>query len=72
VRIEPAWLAWYGGSVVRLARVIYDERKFEWMPVLADALEEAGCDDASVLEHLRGPGPHALGCFVLDLLLAKS
>jgi hypothetical protein len=40
--------------------------------VLADALEEAGCADADILGHLRGPGPHVRGCFVLDFLLGKS
>jgi hypothetical protein len=40
--------------------------------VLADALEEAGCDDAYLLSHLRGPGPHAKGCFVIDLLKGRG
>jgi hypothetical protein len=42
------------------------------MPVLADALEDAGCGDAELLGHLRGPGPHARGCFALDLLTGKE
>ena len=71
--LDPAWLAWYGGSVVRLARAIYDERKFEWMPVLADALEEAGCHDRDILGHCREQGGvHARGCWLLDLLLNKG
>jgi hypothetical protein len=40
--------------------------------VLADALEEAGCTDAELLQHLRGPGPHVRGCHLVDLLLAKE
>ena len=40
--------------------------------LLTDALEEAGCDDADLLEHLRGPEPHARGCWALDLILGKS
>jgi hypothetical protein len=72
-RPEPAWLAWYGGSVVRLARAIYDGRKFEWMPVLADALEEAGCRDEDILGHSREQGGvHARGCWLLDLLLNRG
>jgi hypothetical protein len=57
---------------VQLARSLYEERRFEDMPVLADALEEAGCQDAAVLEHCRGPGPHVRGCWVLDVVLGKE
>ena len=42
------------------------------LAVLADALEEAGCDNADLLSHLRGPGPHVRGCWALDLLLGKE
>jgi len=42
------------------------------MPILADALEDAGCTDAAILEHCRGPGPHVRGCWVVDLILGKS
>jgi hypothetical protein len=63
------WLKWNGGALVRLARVIDDERAFDQLPVLADALEEAGCTDAAILAHCRGPGPHVRGCWVVDLLL---
>jgi hypothetical protein len=59
-------------EVLLLARSLYEERRFEDMPVLADALEEAGCQDAAVLGHCRGPGPHVRGCWVLDLLLGKE
>jgi hypothetical protein len=55
-----------------MAQVIYDERKFEDLPFLADALEEAGCDNADILNHCRGPGPHVRGCWVVDLLLGKE
>ena len=70
--IDPAILAWKDGTVRRLAQVIYDERAFLDMPVLADALEEAGCQDSTILDHLRGPGPHVRGCGPLDLLLGKE
>jgi hypothetical protein len=72
VTVDAPVLAWYGGSVVRLARLIYDERKFECMPELGDALEAAGCRDDDILGHCRGPGPHARGCWLVDLLLKKQ
>jgi hypothetical protein len=54
-----------------MAHQLYDERRFDELPILADALEEAGCSEDSVLAHLRSGGPHARGCWVLDLLRAK-
>jgi hypothetical protein len=68
VRTDPAWLRWHDQTVPRLAQALYDEGTFERLPVLADALEEAGCTRAELLDHLRGPGPHARGCWVVDLL----
>ncbi len=70
-RLDPAWLVWEGGTIPNIARSAYEERAFDRLPVLADALEEAGCDAAELLAHLRGPGPHARGCWALDLLLGK-
>lgn len=58
--------------MVKLARAIYDERAFERMPILADALEDAGCHNPDILEHCRGPGPHVRGCWVVDILLEKA
>jgi hypothetical protein len=66
--LEPSWQT---PAAMALARSMYEERNFEIMPVLADALEEAGCADADILGHCRGPGPHVRGCWVLDLILAK-
>jgi hypothetical protein len=63
-----AWLVWDGGALARIARSIYDASRFEDLPVLADALEEAGCTDAVFLDHCRGPGPHVRGCWVVDFL----
>jgi hypothetical protein len=54
-----------------VAEAVYAERAFERLPVLADALEDAGCNEAEILRHLRGPGQHARGCFVLDSLLGQ-
>jgi hypothetical protein len=70
--IEPGWLRWNGGTLVRLATVIYDERRFEDMPVLTDALEEAGCADEAILSHGRDGGPHCRGCWLVDALLGKE
>jgi hypothetical protein len=70
--VAPAWLAWDGSTAPKLAQAVYDERAFERLPLLADALEEAGCSDAELLGHLRGPGPHVRGCWVVDLLLGRG
>jgi hypothetical protein len=59
-------------DVVSLARAIYDERAFDRMPILADALEDAGCTNADILEHCRQPAQHVRGCWALDLILGKS
>jgi hypothetical protein len=67
--VDPAWLAWNGGTVAQLARAIYTERAFDRLPILADALEDAGCTDDAILRHCRGGRPHVRGCWVLDLLL---
>lgn len=64
--------SWRSESAVSLASAIYAERAFDRLPILADALEEADCDHADVLNHLRGPGPHARGCWVADGVLGKS
>jgi hypothetical protein len=72
VTVDPCWLTWNGGTVPNLAQVIYDERRFQDLPVLADALEEAGCDNADILAHCRQPGEHVRGCWVVDLLLGRE
>jgi hypothetical protein len=69
--ISPMVLAWKDGTVPKIAQIIYDECAFDRLPVLADALEEAGCSDQELLTHLRAPGPHVPGCWAIDLLLGK-
>jgi hypothetical protein len=69
VTVDPSWRT---SDVVALARGVYDERAFDRLPVLADALQDAGCEDEQVLGHCRGPGPHARGCGVIDGLLGKA
>jgi hypothetical protein len=63
---------WRTQTVVALATGIYEERAFDRLPILADALEESGCDNADVLSHCRGPGPHVRGCWVVDLVFGRE
>jgi hypothetical protein len=72
VMLEPGWLAAHGGTTAAMARTIYEERRFDELPVLADALEEAGCPSAETVAHCRGAGPHTRGCWALDGLLGKK
>jgi hypothetical protein len=69
VALDPGWLR---PPVPSLARSLYDDRAFDHLPILADALEEAGCTDPEILGHLRSPGPHVRGCWALDLVLGRA
>ncbi len=76
VSVDPAWLT---SSVLAVAQAAYDQRDLPagnldpiQLNILADALEDAGCTDSLLLGHLRGHGPHALGCWALDLALGKE
>jgi hypothetical protein len=62
---------WRSETVTALANGIYIDHAFDRLPIMADALEEAGCDDPAMLTHLRATGPHCRGCWVLDLALGK-
>jgi hypothetical protein len=64
--------AWRAANVTALAQSIYDERAFDRMPILADALEDAGCDNTQILEHCRSGGEHVRGCWVVGLVLGKN
>ncbi len=77
--IVPAWLTWRDCTVQKLAQTAYDEHRSSagtlnkaLLAILADALEEAGCTDPDILNHLSGPGPHVRGCWVVDALLGKE
>jgi hypothetical protein len=70
--VYPSGLARNRGAVRKIAQAVYDHRRFADLPVLADALEDAGCADAMILAHCRGPVPHVKGCWVVDLLLGKA
>ena len=69
VAVAPDWLQWNHGTVPAVARHVYEDRAFHDLPILADALEDAGCTDSDILGHCRGAGPHVRGCWVADLLL---
>jgi hypothetical protein len=69
VTLNPSWRT---PTVKQLAEAIYKERAFERMPILADALEDAGCDNADILSHCRGGGEHVRGCWVVDLVLGRE
>jgi hypothetical protein len=69
VTFDPRWRT---SDVVGLARAIYDDKAFERMPILADALMDAGCEDEQIIAHCRGDGPHVRGCWVVDLVLGKE
>lgn len=69
ITIDPCGLT---SPVTQLATAIYEERAFDRMPILGDALEDAGCTNASILEHCRSGGEHVRGCWVVDLVLGKK
>ena len=62
---------WRTDTAVTLARTMYESREFSAMPILADALQDAGCDNPDILDHCRGEGPHLRGCWVTDLVLGR-
>ena len=72
VIVDPAWVRWQDGTVATIAQAIDEGGKFEEMPILADALDDAGCDNEDLLRHCRAEGPHVRGCWALDLLLGKE
>jgi hypothetical protein len=63
---------WLSSTVLDLARTIYDEKVFERLPILADALMDAGCDNEEILNHCRSDGLHVRGCWIVDVLLGKE
>ena len=69
VALDPSWLT---SAAVSLARGIYADQAFDRLPILADALQDAGCEQPDILAHCRAEGPHARGCWVVDLVLGKG
>jgi hypothetical protein len=62
---------WRTADTVGLSRAIYEDRAFARLPLLADALMDAGCAEDRILDHCRSRGPHTRGCWVVDLVLGK-
>jgi hypothetical protein len=69
VAFDPSWRT---STAVGVARQMYETRDFSGIPILADALQDAGCDSDDVLTHCRGDGVHVRGCWVVDLVLGKT
>lgn len=69
VMIDPTWQS---STVLAIAKQMYVSHDFTLIPILADALEEAGCESEDVLNHCRSDGPHVRGCWVVDALLGKD
>ena len=70
VTIDPSWRT---STALALAKGIYDERAFDRLPILADALQDAACNNEDLLNHLRdAAAPHVRGCWALDLVLGKE
>ncbi|MCE9560797.1 MAG: hypothetical protein K8U57_01955 [Planctomycetes bacterium] len=69
VSLDPSWLT---TTVLALAQQMYESRDFSTMPILADALQDAECDNAEILDHCRSGGSHVRGCWLIDLMLGKS
>jgi hypothetical protein len=69
ITVDPSWLT---STVVALATGIYQDRAFDRMPILADALQDAGCENVDILNHCRGEGVHVRGCWVVDSILGKK
>jgi hypothetical protein len=69
LKLDPRWLS---RPIKELAQQIYEELAFDRLPILADALEDAGCTDADILAHCRGPRPHVRGCWVIDLMTGRE
>ncbi|VTR98013.1 Uncharacterized protein (Fragment) OS=uncultured bacterium PE=4 SV=1 [Gemmata massiliana] len=69
VTFDSSWLT---STVSALAAGIYTESAFDRLPILADALQDAGCDNEDILTHFRSDGPHVKGCWALDLVLGKA
>jgi hypothetical protein len=70
--VDPAWLSWNDGTIARIAEAIRTEHAFDRLPILADALEEAGCVNVEMLGHCRSEGPHVRGCWVIDALASGA
>jgi hypothetical protein len=69
VAFDPRWRS---ADVVGLATGIYEDRAFDRLPLLGDALMDAGCAEEAILTHCRSEGPHVRGCWLVDLVLGNG
>lgn len=69
---RPAGRRWWSRDVRELARTLEDDRAFDRLPILGDALLDAGCEDEEMNRHCQSAGPHVLGCWVVDLALGRE
>jgi hypothetical protein len=68
ISVSPAMRT---ATVIALAQTVYQDKAFEQLPILADAMETTGCGESEIVNHLRQPGPHVRGCWAVDLILGK-
>jgi hypothetical protein len=71
VAFDPAWLLWNGGTVRLIAEAAAEQRDYSVLPILADAMEDAGCADVRILRHLRAPVAHCRSCWVMAGILGR-
>lgn len=69
IAFDPEWRT---SNVVSLSKSMYESRDFSAMPILSDALQDAGCENEDILNHCRSDGPHVKGCWAVDLILGKE
>jgi len=72
ISLQRAILHWKDATIPKIVKAIYDDRTFDRLPALADALDQAGCTNTDILAHCRQAGEHVRGCWVLDLILGKQ
>jgi hypothetical protein len=69
IHLDPALATWRDGTIPALAQTCYESNDYRMIGILGDALEEAGCNEPSILEHVRSKQDHYRGCWVVDLIL---
>lgn len=72
IHLEGTLVAWRDGTIPKLAQACYDSNDFSMIGILGDALEEAGCNEPAILEHVRREQTHYRGCWLVDLILGKK
>lgn len=70
--LSPTLPSWNNETVRSIAQGVYNERAFDRLPMLGEALQNAGCQDSDILQHCWEPGPHYPGCWVIDQILENN